>query len=98
MCVSTNPEIRGPLAVEVGKLSGASLVPSPDSVKVELSDWGIELQSSSDGRDIEVRTGTGQEGSVHYLQVLLAFHCSTSSSLNRTAGPFSDFLAGGTAD
>ena len=41
MCVSTSPEIRG--AVEVGRLSGATSVPSPDSVKMELSDWGIGL-------------------------------------------------------
>ena len=42
MCVSTNPEIRGP--VEVGGLSGAASIPgSPDSAKVEFSDWGIGL-------------------------------------------------------
>jgi hypothetical protein len=55
MCVSTNPEIRGP--VEIGGLSGAAAssasIASPDSEKVE-SDWGIGLYNPSDGRDIEV--------------------------------------------
>jgi hypothetical protein len=54
MCVSTNPEITGRGPVEVGGLSGG-----PNSAKVEFSDWGTELYSPSDGRDIEVDVEKG---------------------------------------
>jgi hypothetical protein len=50
MCVSTNPETRGPVE------GGAASVPSPDPAKVEFSDCGIGLYNpseASDGRDIE---------------------------------------------